>query len=101
MTGSISVVNRADQVFGFSIMRPTTLGNPFAIGKAGTREQVILKYKRWLWQNMQRHTAQLQTLCEFANLVRDGQHINLICCCKPKSCHGDVVASAIMWLLKK
>lgn len=32
--------------------RPTALGNPFVIGKDGTREEVIEKYEEWLLDSM-------------------------------------------------
>jgi hypothetical protein len=28
------------------------LGNPFRIGRDGTREEVVEKYRRWLWEQI-------------------------------------------------
>ena len=42
------------------IGRPSIWGNPFVIGKDGTRGEVIEKYERWLlrqprWSRVERH----------------------------------------------
>lgn len=61
--------------------RPTQWGNPFEIGKDGTREEVIAKYQEWL-------LAQ-------PHLVRKAKQIlrgkNLVCWCAPLPCHADVL----------
>jgi hypothetical protein len=33
--------------------RPSPLGNPYALGRDGSREQVIARYRRWLWAQLQ------------------------------------------------
>jgi hypothetical protein len=33
---------------GVSVGRPSALGNPFLVGRNGTREDVIARYRRWL-----------------------------------------------------
>jgi len=63
------------------IGRPSAWGNPFAIGKDGTREEVIEKYKAWLLGN-QELLSQLPTL--------RGKVLG--CWCSPNACHGDVLA---------
>lgn len=65
------------------IGRPSIWGNPFVIGRDGTREEVIAKYKQRLLNN---------------DWLK-GQVINLRgkvlgCWCHPKPCHGDVLAEA-------
>lgn len=35
------------------VVRPSPLGNPYALGRDGNREAVIGKYRRWLWQQLQ------------------------------------------------
>ena len=62
------------------IGRPSVWGNPFVIGKDGTRAEVVTKYERWLLQQP-RLMAQLDSL--------RGRH--LICWCAPLQCHGDVL----------
>src|SRR5262245_58764119 len=51
----ITVVNkRHHRGGGVYIGRPSLLGNPFRIGEHGTREEVIAKYRVWLWRQIQR-----------------------------------------------
>jgi len=62
--------------------RPTKWGNPFAIGKDGTREEVIVKYRKWL-------TYERPDLVEMA--FRELRGKDLVCWCHPKACHADVL----------
>jgi hypothetical protein len=64
------------------IGRPSMWGNPFAIGRDGTREEVIAKYKEYLINNMWL-MSQLHRL----------KGKNLVCFCAPQACHGDVLLS--------
>lgn len=62
------------------IGRPSKWGNPFVIGKDGTRAEVIEKYRRYLMRN--------------ERLLRDMSELrgkDLVCFCKPAACHGDVL----------
>lgn len=56
-------------------------GNPFIIGRDGTREEVIEKYKRWL-------ASQHTLLADLPSLK--GKVLG--CWCAPQTCHGDVLA---------
>ena len=62
------------------IGRPGIWGNPFVIGKDGTRSEVIAKYAAWVVQrpNLMTRLGELR-----------GKH--LVCWCAPESCHGDVL----------
>lgn len=62
--------------------RPTKFGNPFVIGKDGTREEVIAKYRAWI--------ATRPDLIAAAKLELRGRP--LVCWCAPKACHADVLA---------
>jgi hypothetical protein len=63
------------------IGRPSKWGNPFVIGKDGTREEVIAKYKAKLLAN--------STLTMMAKAELAGK--DLVCFCAPQACHGDVL----------
>ncbi len=65
---------------GIYIGRPTKWGNPFRIGRDGTREQVIAKFEAWV-------TTQ-PTLISDGRCKLRGQ--DLFCHCAPLPCHGDV-----------
>lgn len=62
------------------IGRPSKWGNPFILGRDGTRNEVIEKYRRWI--PMQPYL--LRDLKELKGKV-------LGCWCAPKSCHGSVL----------
>ncbi|RVU18459.1 DUF4326 domain-containing protein [Methylobacterium oryzihabitans] len=62
------------------IGRGSKWGNPFVIGKDGTRAEVIEKYGRWL---ADQHLL-LRALDELRG--RD-----LVCWCAPLACHGDLL----------
>jgi hypothetical protein len=67
--------------FDVYIGRPSKWGNPFVIGKDGTREEVIAKYEAWLKE----HPELMAALPELQGKV-------LGCWCAPEACHGDVLA---------
>jgi hypothetical protein len=63
------------------IGRPSKWGNPYVIGRDGTREQVIERYEQWLLQQPELMAA----LSELAGKT-------LGCWCAPHACHGEVLA---------
>lgn len=81
-----------------NIMRPSSMGNPFRIGSLmtghdGTREQVLDLHKRWLWDKIYAGDITAEELA-----AMDGH--DLVCCCRPKACHGDEVERAIRWAVE-
>lgn len=75
-----TVVHCRRQPYDVYIGRPSKWGNPFAIGRDGTREQVIAKYEEWI--RSQPHL--MSALPELKGKV-------LGCWCAPQACHGDVL----------
>lgn len=65
---------------GVYVGRPTIWGNPFVIGKDGSREEVIQLFEQHLL-NSPRLMAQLPRL----------KGKDLICWCAPLPCHADVL----------
>ena len=63
------------------IGRPSKWGNPYAIGKDGSRAEVIAKYRAYLRQNPELITE----------VKRELAGKDLICFCSPLPCHGDVL----------
>lgn len=63
------------------IERGTDWGNPFRVGVHGSRQQVIEKYRAWLLGDPEPVRKAREELAG-----RD-----LVCCCKPKPCHGDIL----------
>ena len=72
------------------IDRRTRWGNPFLIGRHGTREEIIERYRSWLWQKVQSGEFPLSQLAAL-----NGK--KLACWCHPQPCHGDVLAKAARW----
>lgn len=76
------------------------LANPFIIGRDGTREEIIEKYRRWLWSEYKKNGSVKQELVAIAERVKNGEKVKLVCWCHPKKCHGDVIKNCISWMLK-
>lgn len=74
------VVHCKKEAYDIYIGRPSKWGNPFVIGKDGTREQVIEKYRHWVLGQ--------PTL---VNQLKELQGKVLGCWCSPAPCHGDVL----------
>jgi hypothetical protein len=74
------VVNINIEPFDVYIGRPSKWGNPFRIGKDGTRMEVISKYEKYVRSN-QKMLAEVEEL----------RGKTLGCFCAPKPCHGDVL----------
>ena len=78
--------------------RPSPLGNPWPLGRDGSREQVIARYRRWLWQRLQQaDSPQRQALEELLGHARR-QPLVLLCWCHPLPCHAQVIRNALLWL---
>lgn len=77
---AMKVAHCKKQREGVYIGRPSRFGNPFVIGRDGTREEVIAKYRAWIM-------TQPDLLAALPELR--GQ--DLLCWCAPKPCHGDVL----------
>jgi hypothetical protein len=74
-----------------NIMRGSPWGNPFVVGRDGDRAEVVARYRRWLWREIQARPG-------FGQLVRELHGRDLCCCCAPLPCHGDVLAAAAAYL---
>lgn len=77
----------------FYIGRPEVLGNPFEIGKHGTREEVVAKYRTWLKEAYYSTTEYRVRISIDRMVLRhcEGESITLVCWCAPLLCHGDVI----------
>lgn len=79
----------------------SVLGNPYSIGKDGDREQVVSKYRVWLWQEIKKKGVVYQELISIANRIKAGNNLILTCYCKPLDCHGDIIKRAVEWLINQ
>lgn len=99
MQGTITVVNGYKEGFdtGVYIGRggkgkaQSSFANPFSVQDYG-RELCLKKYEEWLKEKLKNKNSpqrvQLETLAE---IVMTGHNIRLVCFCKPKPCHGDIL----------
>jgi hypothetical protein len=78
------VVHCKKEPYDVYIGRPSKWGNPFKIGKDGTREEVIEKYREYILSKPEL----LKDLSELKGKI-------LGCWCKPKACHGDVLVELL------
>jgi hypothetical protein len=78
------VVNIRKDKYDIFIGRPSKWGNPFIIGKDGTREEVLKKYKEYILNKP-----------ELLNKLSELKGKILGCYCKPLPCHGDVLEELI------
>lgn len=79
----MKVVNRYKEKFTVNIMRPTIFGNPFVIGRDGTRDEVVAKYEA-----MTRDKHHNELWFAIYDLPEDAV---LGCCCAPRACHGNAI----------
>jgi hypothetical protein len=75
------VVHCKKDYYNVYIGRPSKWGNPFEIGKDGTRDEVIEKFKVY---------ANLTFTKEEIILELKGKILG--CWCSPQNCHGSVLA---------
>lgn len=73
-----NITNMTGKVY---IGRPSLFGNPYVIGKDGTRDEVIDKYEKYI-MNCPKLLSRLNEIPEDSDIV---------CHCAPLRCHGDVL----------
>ena len=72
------------------VARPSPLGNPYAIGPDGDRDQMIERYRAWLDARIKERDP---VVCTALLGIHPGQSI--ACHCAPARCHGEVIAAAL------
>jgi len=78
------VVHCKKEEYNVYIGRGTVWGNPFKIGKDGTRKEVLDKYEKWV--------VTQPKIIESLHLLK-GKILG--CWCKPYPCHGDILVRLI------
>lgn len=82
------------------IGRGSALGNPFthlpiekskASFQVESREKAIQEYERWIWQKIgDKDESVIKELENIKSKAKAGK-VYLVCYCKPKKCHGDII----------
>lgn len=71
--------------------RPSPLGNPFTIGRDGTREEVIARYEDWLTGRLAlADSPQRRAYDKLLARAQKGD-LTLLCWCAPLACHADII----------
>jgi hypothetical protein len=84
-------IGRKGVVFIDNIRYPqqsSNFANPYKIGKDGTREEILLKYKNYIVNKLKNDKDLVIELL----LLKDK---NLGCWCCPEKCHGDILLELI------
>ena len=73
------------------IDRRTKWENPFRVGRDGSRDDVIARYRADLWRRIRAGEIALEELADLASSW-------LACHCDPENrCHGEMLARAAAW----
>ena len=72
------------------IGRGSRWGNPFVVGRDGTRDEVCEKHRQLLWHQIQEGEITLDDLVSLHGK-------DLVCFCAPRRCHGDTLEAAAKW----
>jgi len=85
MDNKTTVVNKYAAVYDVYIGRGSVFGNPFPMSSTNNRFMCIEKYKAYFDEKLEEP--------DFLAAVMELKGKTLGCFCKPKSCHGDVIAA--------
>lgn len=91
----------------FYVGRGSVLGNPFtgskniketkALYQCSSREEAVEKYREYLLEKIQnKDIAICNELNKIYQKVKNNEKVFLVCFCKPKMCHGDVIRDIIL-----
>lgn len=89
----------------FYIGRGSALGNPYtgskelsktkALYQCDTREEAISNFRGYLEEKIKDKDSEIcNMLNEIFIKAKDGD-VNLVCYCKPKECHGDIIKEVV------
>lgn len=84
-----------DGYYTVDCMRPNVLGNPFPLKDESKRDECIEQFRQYLWKEM-KGNGEVRILMR--KLAYSTESFALLCCCKPKSCHTDVIKNALIWM---
>lgn len=92
------------------IGRGSALGNPFthlpiekskALFQVESREKAIEEYEKWIWQKIgDKDEAVIKELENIKSKAKAGK-VYLVCYCKPKKCHGDIIKMIVEKYIKQ
>lgn len=83
------------------------LANLYKVKDFKDKNDVLLKYKQWLWLEIKKQDDVWQLLNQMADAIMANRHVQLVCWCKDEMqgqsnlCHGDVIRNAVKWIIKE
>lgn len=84
-----------------NIGRPHPLGNPYPLTQF-SREDSLNLYRSHLGEIIdKRHGKEWDALLQLVEKHKRGEPITLVCSCKPKDCHGDILVEVIQRLVQE
>ena len=86
-----TVINLTIQIGDVYIGRGSIWGNPYKIGRDGSREECIEKYRIYITKRLLIEEGLVVELMKL-----DGKRLS--CYCKPEACHGDVLVELIEFI---
>lgn len=94
--------------YGVCVHRPNILGNPYShlpksnsLYKTGSREEAINKCERYLKLHLGTNDEIDNEIVRLCEEYMDVGELHLICFCRPKRCHADVIAKIVKALVGK
>ena len=79
------------------IDRKTIFGNPFVIGRDGTRDEVIRKFTKHMHDEYAAGGEYQRKMNSLATLVKC-RNVHLACWCSPEACHGSEMVRFLLHL---
>jgi hypothetical protein len=75
----------------------SVLGNKYKIGIDGNRDEVVEKYRKWLWEMIKKNDEVV--VGELMKLLEIGDELVIGCWCdENERCHGDVILNCLRWM---
>lgn len=93
---------RDGQAFDVYVGRPGPWGNPWHVGRDGTRQEVIVRHREWLDLQLREHFTRGDH--DWVRKLADLRGKTLACYCYPKACHGWTLlefADRAYWMLRE
>ena len=99
---NITLVNKKTHIptdYDYYIGRPSILGNPYSHKKDSiadiivkNREIAIDSYRTYFYNKIEKNGKDfINELDKLLFFYKENKHINLVCWCYPKRCHGEII----------
>lgn len=97
MLHPVHVANRHHGAHGVYVGRPTPIGNPFPRKPGEPRGATLVRYRRWLWAQLQSDTPARRAMERLLAHARE-RELTLVCSCAPAPCHAEIIRDALGWM---